>query len=78
MVDSAVELTVVIPGYNEEKVIVANINSLNEWLDNNLSGISSEILVIDDGSVDGMAHAVETYASQHGRVRLVKHPTNLG
>ncbi len=64
-------LSVVIPVYNEngvfDKVFPGIFKSLIEWNKN------IEIIIIDDGSTDGLAFDV-----QEDFVRIIKHPINLG
>ncbi|WP_409305900.1 glycosyltransferase [Peribacillus sp. SCS-155] len=62
-------VSVVIAAYNEEKVICKTVDSI---LSSDYSNF--EILIVDDGSKDGTAEAVqETYAN-HPLVRLIKKP----
>ncbi|KTD19853.1 glycosyltransferase [Legionella londiniensis] len=49
-----VNLSIVIPAFNESLIIVNNIDELSSWLNSNLSEISYEIIVVDDGSTDNM------------------------
>jgi glycosyltransferase involved in cell wall biosynthesis len=71
-----VQLSIVIPAYNEEhgiadilKRILAQLPSLREAGADNV-----EIIVVDDGSRDGTSVQVSRYPS----VRLLRHPTNYG
>lgn len=69
-------LTVLIPAYNEQEGIAATIKSVSDQL-TKLS-IDYEILVIDDGSRDQTPMVVEQLASANQRIRLERHPHNLG
>ncbi len=60
-------VSVVIAAYNEEKVICKTIDSI---LTSDYSAF--EILVIDDGSKDQTARAVEEAFADNSRVRLIK------
>ena len=64
---SEVELSVVVPTYNEAE----NIGELIELLEESLKGVSSEILVVDDSSPDGTAEVVKKLAERYQNVRLI-------
>ena len=59
-------VTVLIPAFNEESVIVATVNSALASTYPNL-----EILVIDDGSIDHTAELVRSHFGREPRVRLL-------
>ncbi|MGO9017064.1 MAG: glycosyltransferase [Syntrophobacteraceae bacterium] len=63
-------VTVVVPAYNEEKVIIQTITSL---LACDLSN-QFEIIVVDDGSSDATYHAATTAFAGHPRVRVFTQP----
>src|SRR2546430_3185381 len=66
------QVTVLIPAYNEEHGIG---NVLDAFLDlMKTQDIGGEIIVINDGSVDGTANVVR---SRNG-VRLIEHDLNRG
>lgn len=64
---------VVVPAFNEEKVVAATIRSLLKTHYPRL-----EILVIDDGSSDRTSDIVGAIAADHGRVGLVALHQNVG
>jgi SAM-dependent methyltransferase len=70
-------LSVLIPLFNEEEFVAASIERvLKAPLP---AGMELEIVVVDDGSTDGSAEAVEELARQHpGQIRLTRHPVNRG
>jgi dolichol-phosphate mannosyltransferase len=64
----AIELTVVVPTFNERD----NIPLLVARLDGVLAGIAWEVVFVDDDSPDGTAEAVRALARQDRRVRVVQ------
>ena len=63
------KVSVLIPAYNEEKVIAGSICGILAS-----TGVSVEIIVIDDGSKDGTADAVRAAFANEPRVRLISIP----
>jgi dolichyl-phosphate beta-glucosyltransferase len=70
------ELSVVIPAYNEEHRLPATLESVHDFLRE--SGKSFELIVVDDGSLDATAQVVETFAETHNSVRLLSYQPNRG
>ncbi|MGQ0553053.1 MAG: glycosyltransferase family 2 protein [Planctomycetota bacterium] len=71
-----VELSVVIPAYNEADGIGPTLEELHRVLA--AAGIRHEILVVDDGSADGTARAVEALLPRLSSLRLLRHAQNRG
>jgi len=70
-------LSIVIPAYNEERRLPATLDKVLHWLRaQNMT--FAEVIVVDDGSSDGTAAAVEEFAKTHRSVRLVQNPGNRG
>lgn len=68
-------LSVVVPAYNEERRLGATLDRIAGYLDER--GLQAEILVVDDGSIDGTARiADENLRGRRGR--LVRNPGNRG
>jgi glycosyltransferase involved in cell wall biosynthesis len=70
------ELSIVIPAFNEADGIGPVLTRLASVLAG--SGLSHEILVVDDGSSDGTARAVEALLGTLPSVRLLAHEHNRG
>jgi len=66
-------LSVVVPAFNEVQAITSVLDELRFVL-SQASLEAYEIIVVDDGSRDGTASAVEKFED----IRLVKHPENRG
>ena len=62
-------LSVVIPAYNEEARIKATLEQVHAYL--SLQSYPWEIVVADDGSVDGTARLVAAFARENPRVQLL-------
>ena len=72
----SVELSIVVPVYNEE----ANIPELYRRLESTLSGFSGshEIVMVDDGSTDGTWALVGELAARDPRVKGLRFSRNFG
>ncbi len=73
---SLVELSIVIPAYNEEARLGATLDGWCAFLDAN--PMDAEIIVSDDGSRDGTAALVERRAAADPRIRLNRLVQNQG
>ncbi len=74
-----VELTIVIPAYNEEKRIVATLQSVALFMER--FGHTYEVLVVDDGSSDGTVEVVETLQLTEPfseKLRIIRSKENFG
>ncbi len=71
-----VELSIVIPMYNEAQAVGWVLDSLLVLFATRLSHLSFEIIVVDDGSDDDSAAAVLQIA--HPAICLQQHPYNIG
>jgi dolichol-phosphate mannosyltransferase len=69
-------LSLVIPAYNEADGIRQAVTEADDALAE--LATDYEILVVDDGSSDDTAAAVEEMTRLHPRVRLLRHPENRG
>jgi glycosyltransferase involved in cell wall biosynthesis len=70
--EQRMQASVVIPAFNEVASIAGTLTAVQASLAQ--SGISAEIIVIDDGSTDGTAEIVE----QNPDVQLIRHSINKG
>ncbi|MFI2075344.1 MULTISPECIES: dolichyl-phosphate beta-glucosyltransferase [Streptomyces] len=75
--EAAVDLTVVIPAYNEENRLAPTLTAVRAHLES-LEPLSWELIVVDDGSADGTAAVAEAAAAEEPRVRLLRTPANRG
>src|SRR5512136_1346185 len=69
---TAVQLSVIIPAYNEELRLPQTLNQSLEYL--KTQPYSSEIIVVNDGSTDGTERIVREQSSSPVPVRLLTHP----
>jgi dolichyl-phosphate beta-glucosyltransferase len=76
---TGIELTVVIPAFNEVRRLPSTLDGMLEFLADHTTRLPAEIVVVDDGSTDGTAEACDTVSPPDG-VRLITttHERNLG
>ncbi len=70
------DISVIVPMYNEQENAETTIDRLSTALDS--TGLSWEIIVVDDGSTDETKSRVLQTTSSHKRVRLVSYFPNRG
>ena len=64
------KISLVIPAYNEEKLICSTLENVPELID--------RVYVVDDKSTDNMANVVNECAKSDHRIKLIQHETNQG
>jgi dolichyl-phosphate beta-glucosyltransferase len=69
-------LSLVIPAYNEAARIRPGLETLIAWA--RASGINMELVVVDDGSSDGTAAAVEETVGERLPLRILRNDPNRG
>lgn len=74
--DSQIDLSIIIPAYNEELRLPKTLLRIREFL--HARAISSEVIVVDDGSRDGTVQYVESQIAAWPELRVVKNPGNRG
>jgi glycosyltransferase involved in cell wall biosynthesis len=69
---AAMNLTVVMPVYNERATVEAILQRVEQ------TGLANEIILVDDGSTDGTRAILERIASQHPALKVLLHERNRG
>lgn len=70
------DISLVIPAYNEAKIITGTVQELDTYMKRALPGRSFEIIVVDDGSRDGMADQLAQLDLSN--LRVERHARNRG
>ncbi|MBX7143320.1 MAG: glycosyltransferase family 2 protein [Oligoflexia bacterium] len=74
--DRAVDLSVVVPAFNEEWRLPPTLIDMVDYLDTR--GISYEIIVVDDGSNDMTIDVVKKFERIRPQISLIRVPRNYG
>lgn len=73
---SQVELSFVVPAYNEENFIEGTLGTIDAVIMK--KSLPYEILVVNDGSADSTLEKARRYACRNGHVRVISYERNLG
>ncbi len=73
---SQLELSFVVPAYNEEASIEGTLAALDGVIKNKM--LPYEIVVVDDGSKDKTLEKALAYAKRNGHVKVVRYVKNMG
>ena len=72
-------LSIIIPAYNEESRLPRALAKIRDYLASHRSGPAQvEIIIVDDGSVDGTAAVAEKWTREFASLRLVPNGKNHG
>jgi dolichyl-phosphate beta-glucosyltransferase len=74
--DPAVDLSVVVPAYNEGQRLPATLRAMAAYL--LTTPLNTELIVVDDGSSDDTAAVAETFEAGDLNLKLIRHPENRG
>jgi dolichyl-phosphate beta-glucosyltransferase len=69
-------ISIVIPCFNEEKIILESLNKLVKYLKNNV--VDYEIIIIDDGSIDKTFEKINSCIDNYLNIRYYKLNKNYG
>ncbi len=70
-------VSIIIPCYNEEKVIEKNVRQIIDLISRH-SDYRWEIICVNDGSKDGTGQILDDLAKRFAVVSVIHHPTNYG
>jgi dolichol-phosphate mannosyltransferase len=73
---SQVELSFVLPAYNEEDYIEETLFTIEAIVKD--TNLKYEIVVVNDGSLDGTLAKTTGYAKKHGHIKVVTYTKNVG
>ena len=71
-----IEVSIIVPVYNEEVLIVENLQTIAEVMSK--SGLQYEIIAIDDGSTDRSHELMRHEYESADTIRIVRHKNNQG
>ncbi|MBD3330470.1 glycosyltransferase [Candidatus Peregrinibacteria bacterium] len=74
--DFPLELSVIIPAYNEENRIKNTLLAIEDYIKDNK--INAEIIVVDDGSQDKTTQIVNNYRQKNNSIKSIKLEKNKG
>lgn len=70
------DLTIIIPAYNEQNRLPLTLAKVRAWLESRPE--SAEVIVVDDGSTDATAEVVKGAQADWPQLRLLANPGNRG
>ena len=72
-----ISISLVLPCYNEEAILDANLNTIISYLNSKNKKYNWEIIIINDGSKDKTGEIADKFAKSENRIKLIHHPINL-
>ena len=70
-------ISIVLPCYNEEAILNANLNTIIRYLESKNQKYQWEIIIIDDGSKDKTGQIADEFSNQRNNLSVIHHPVNL-
>jgi dolichyl-phosphate beta-glucosyltransferase len=72
-----IALSVIIPAYNEARRLPPYLASVRQYLNGRYAG-GYEVIVVDDGSRDGLPDVLDRWAADWPELVAIRHPANRG
>ncbi len=76
MSESAPELSIIIPAFNEELRLPATLEKIARYIEREQKNI--EVIVVDDGSADGTAEVASSFRDKIPQLRVLANGANRG
>lgn len=76
MTESAPDLSIIIPAYNEEQRLPETLEKIAAFLQNEPT--TTEVVVVDDGSSDNTVGVAESFRGKLPQLRVISNGTNRG
>lgn len=73
---STLDLSIIVPAFNEAGRLEAPVREIAAWI--RAEGRRAEVIVVDDGSLDGTSDLVRRLADEFPEVRLIRLAANRG
>ncbi|MEO7047144.1 MAG: glycosyltransferase family 2 protein, partial [Ferruginibacter sp.] len=70
-------VSIILPCYNEEAILEANLNMIIKYLKGKDDKYKWEIVLINDGSKDKTGEIADKFETSFANIRAIHHPTNL-
>ncbi len=70
-------VSIVIPGYNEEAIVVKNLTTICDYMAGFNKDYNWELIFVNDGSRDKTGLLADEFAKTNPNVRVIHHPVNL-
>jgi glycosyltransferase involved in cell wall biosynthesis len=70
-------ISIIIPALNESGIIIKNVDEIEVFL-KGISHVDYEVIVVDDGSTDGMHTLLQESIRTRPWLRVIKHHINMG
>ena len=70
-------ISIILPCYNEEAILQANLNSIIAFLNSNCPDYKWEIVLVNDGSKDKTGNICNNFADSYPNITVIHHHTNL-
>lgn len=71
-------VSLIVPAYNEAPIIRKNLELICEYMETLADEYRWELIVVNDGSIDGTGELADAFAKQRANVRVLHHTTNFG
>jgi len=73
----SIKLSILMPAYNEAGTIAEIVKKIDN-VDLSKVNVEKEIVIVDDGSVDGTADVVRSLQDKYSYIKLLRHEKNKG